>query len=97
MDNSSLSTEKKDLKDKSILCYPNPISRTGTLQVSLPNFESGEIEIKNVMGQLISKIEIPANCGIQKIDLAPLNMLPGTYFVQCKQKTGFNVRSVTVI
>jgi len=97
MDNSSLSTVKNELQGKSILCYPNPISRNGTLQVSLPNLESAEIEIKNVLGQLILKIEIPANIGIPRIDLAPLNILPGTYFVQCKQKTGFIVKSVTVI
>lgn len=95
MNNSALGA-RYDNNLNSFELYPNPVAVSGKIYIKLNCNEPGEIEIRNVVGQTLSKKELVANSGQLQLDLESYNFLPGTYFISCKQKSGTATKRVTL-
>jgi hypothetical protein len=95
MNNSALGA-RYDNNLNSFELYPNPVAVSGKIYIKLNSNEPGEIEIRNVVGQTLSKKEFVANSGQLQLDLERYNFLPGTYFISCKQKSGTATKRVTL-
>lgn len=77
-----ISTEEENAKAKSFVFYPNPASDQITIEFDLIGTKNISIEIKNVLGQTVKKVERGFLPGKNKIEIDLKEFLNGLYMVQ---------------
>jgi hypothetical protein len=76
-----------------ISCFPNPVN--DQLQVTWEQSFAGTLSLLNVMGQEIQTSEIVVTQNSFQFNMTDL--LPGTYFVSAKSKSGIYLKRVVKI
>lgn len=81
---------------QSLILYPNP--NAGRMTIEIHSLASRHLDIKlaDVLGREIYQTEIQLSAGVNKTELNPDGILPGTYFVKIESTDGMIVRKMLV-
>jgi|GEM_PF-273794 len=82
--------------DSEFSIYPNPFTKSATLEINLPDRCRLEVKIFNQIGRLLNTITRDfQNAGLQEIDLETGDLEPGIYF--CVLKTNEGIQTMKMI
>ncbi|PQJ75252.1 T9SS type A sorting domain-containing protein [Polaribacter gangjinensis] len=87
---STLSLQETKLTDKNVYqlnLYPNPSKDSITLEVFIPNIEKSTVEIFDLLGRTIQKIDIEKSIGNKKIPIDISKFASGEYVLIFKNSS----------